>query len=456
MNNDKLNIHEIRITIGVCIIFILRMFGMFMVTPAMHTTGILFPHASKFLIGVAIGIYGLMQAIFQIPFGYLSNRIGYKYTILIGLFVFCIGSIILWYSHSIFGIILGRSLQGIGTVSSIFIALLANVIREHNYIKSISCIGISFGISFLSAIILGPIIIGGIGLYGLFKIIILLSVICIYVAVRYIFPYCDKIFSHKKNKIIFYQTNSFIQKYDIFGYIISIFCLHFLLTINFIIFPKNMELLGYVLKTHFEIYFIMIIFSLFITIPLIIIAEKKKYIRVLMISVILMLLISCFLLLIFPLNFFIFFISMCLFFIAFIISETFLPSLLSRILPIKYKNIIMSIYSTSQFLGIALGGIIGGLIYQYFGMMMLFILGVLVSILWLIIFIFITKPKYTYSTSVFLKKKCIYKLDITPFLKTDCGIISIEYVRSDNIVFIKFDSEKTDINDIIDFLKYKI
>lgn len=456
MNDYKLNIHEIRITIGVCIIFMLRMLGMFMVTPAMHTTGILFPHSSKFLIGVAIGIYGLMQAIFQIPFGFLSNRIGYKYTILIGLLLFFIGSIILCISNSIFGIIIGRGLQGIGTVSSVFIALLSHVIREQNYIKSISCIGITFGISFLSAILLGPIIIEYVGLYGLFKIIVLASILCIFVALKYIFPYCDTIFHHNKEKTSIYQANNFMKKYDVFAYVISIFFLHFLLTLNFIIFPKNMELLGYVLKKHFEIYFIIIILSLLVTIPLIIFSEKKKYIRLLMMFVIFMMIMSSMILLIFKLNFFIFFISMYLFFVSFILSETFLPSLLNRILSIEYKNIIMSIYSTSQFLGIALGGAVGGFTYQYCGMNTVFLLDVFIAIIWLIIFYFITPPIYTYSISILINKKRNFKLDIDTLLQHDTGIILIEYSKSNSLLLIKFDSKITDADKIRYFLQDKI
>lgn len=451
MNNKILSIYEARITLSVCIIIILRMLGMFMIVPAMHTTGILFHQSNTTLIGLAVGIYGLMQSIAQIPFGFLSNKIGYQYTIFIGLFLFFLGSLVLCVSNSIFSIILGRGLQGLGTVSSIFIILLSNVIREQNYTKSIACVGVSFGLSFLVSIIFGPIVITYIGLYGLFKVILLLSILCMYITKIYIFPYCNKICFQERIKI--YQSSYFIKKYDIFGYIISIFFLHFILTLNFIIFPKTMELLGYTLKSHVKIYFLIIIFSLLIIIPLMIFFEYKKYIRFLTIFFIFMIIISSSILLIFKNNFLVFFISMYLFFISFVVLESFLPSLLSRILPPNRKNIIMSIYATSQFFGTALGGILGGFIYQYFGITVLLMLSWIISIMWCVVFYFISSPPYILHISFVFSKEHIINFDFCNFIKYNYGVISIDYIRLENSLSIKFDAQKSNIHQIKNFFK---
>lgn len=451
MNNRMINIYEIRITFSVCIIIMLRMLGMFMAAPAMHTTGVLLYQSNTILIGLAIGIYGLMQSIFQIPFGFLSNKIGYKYTILFGLSLFTLGSFILCISNSIFGVIIGRGLQGIGTISSVLIAFLSSVIRTQHYTKSIVCIGLSFGLSFLGSIVFGPIVISYIGLCGLFKVTLLLSIFCFYIAIKYIFQDSKVIFYNKVVKI--YESNDITKIYDTFGYIISVFFLHFILTVNFVVFPKTMELLGYSLEQHFKIYFLIIMFALFTALPLMICSEYKDYTRFLIILLIVIIGMSSCILLIFQNNFSIFLISIYFFFISFIIIESFLPSLLNRILSIKNKNIVMSIYSTSQFLGTALGGIFGGIVYKYFGLMELLLLLCLVSIIWFFIFYFISLPLHIYTVSVFLKKNRNFDFNICKLLKCNNGIISIEYLVHNNSVLIKYDCHTCNIQQIKKFFK---
>lgn len=131
--------------------------------------------ASEALIGIAIGIYGLAQAIFQIPFGLLSDRIGRKPLIVGGLAVFVAGSVIAALSHSIWGIILGRALQGSGAIAAAVMALLSDLTREQNRTKAMAFIGVSFGITFAIAMVLGPIVTHSLGLNALFWMIAALA-----------------------------------------------------------------------------------------------------------------------------------------------------------------------------------------------------------------------------------------------------------------------------------------
>ncbi|WP_275384515.1 MFS transporter, partial [Xenorhabdus bovienii] len=175
MNDNKMTPLELRATWGLGSVFSLRMLGMFMVLPVLTTYGLELHGATEALIGIAIGIYGLTQAIFQIPFGLLSDKIGRKPLIIGGLFIFVLGSIIAALSDSIWGIIIGRALQGTGAISAAIMALLSDLTREQNRTKAMAFIGISFGITFAFAIVVGPIITHQIGLNGLFSAIAVLA-----------------------------------------------------------------------------------------------------------------------------------------------------------------------------------------------------------------------------------------------------------------------------------------
>lgn len=151
------------------------MLGMFMVLPVLTTYGMALQGASEALIGLAIGIYGLAQAVLQIPFGLLSDRIGRKPLIVGGLAVFVLGSVIAALSDSIWGIILGRALQGSGAIAAAVMALLSDLTREQNRTKAMAFIGVSFGITFAIAMVLGPIVTHALGLHALFWMIAALA-----------------------------------------------------------------------------------------------------------------------------------------------------------------------------------------------------------------------------------------------------------------------------------------
>lgn len=175
MNDYKMTPGERRATWGLGTVFSLRMLGMFMVLPVLTTYGMALQGASEALIGIAIGIYGLTQAVFQIPFGLLSDRIGRKPLIVGGLAVFAAGSVIAALSDSIWGIILGRALQGSGAIAAAVMALLSDLTREQNRTKAMAFIGVSFGITFAIAMVLGPIITHKLGLHALFWMIAILA-----------------------------------------------------------------------------------------------------------------------------------------------------------------------------------------------------------------------------------------------------------------------------------------
>src|SRR5471032_3239764 len=170
---------ESRATWGLGTVFYLRMLGMFMVLPVLTTYGMALTGASETLIGIAIGIYGLAQAIFQIPFGLLSDRVGRKPLIVFGLIIFCIGSVVAASTDSIWGVIIGRAMQGSGAIAAAMMTLLSDLTRAQNRTKAMAFIRISFGITFAIAMVHGPIITHAWGLHALFWAIAVLTLIAI-------------------------------------------------------------------------------------------------------------------------------------------------------------------------------------------------------------------------------------------------------------------------------------
>lgn len=384
MKNYKMNSSEIQVTLSFCIIFLLRMLGMFMILPVLSKYAILLNGSNKFLIGISVGIYGIAQVIFQIPFGILSDIFGRKKMIILGLLMFFVGSVIAASNHSIWGLIIGRTLQGSGAISGVSIAFLSDLIREENRIKSIAAIGASFGLSFLIAIIIGPIIVQYFGFFSLFWMSAFLSVICICIAFFILPAYTENVSKQNINITYKKMIKLSINK-NFFRYYAGIFCLHFLLMINFIVLPNELELSGLLLKNHWQVYLSTIVFSFCVLFVFIFYCKISFILKNIIEICISCLVVSGIIFFKSGNNLINFICALQVFFIAFNFLEVFLPSYLSKKAPGNYKGSIMSIYSTSQFLGIFFGGVFSGVLCSFLSVSQIFLFEIFFILLWLII-----------------------------------------------------------------------
>lgn len=392
MNNKTgMNSIEKRAALTLSSVFALRMLGLFMLLPVFSLVGKTLEGYTPALIGFAIGAYGLTQAIFQIPFGWLSDRFGRKPIILFGLVLFTIGSVVAGMSDSIYGVILGRLLQGCGAIASAIMALAADLSRDQQRTKIMASIGMSIGAAFALAMIIGPTLTFWLGLSGIFYVIAVLAVIAMLV-IYFLTPDPEAQFVQRDAIASRGEFSKIFKDGQLMRLNFGIFTLHFLLTSFFVAFPTRLEGLGVDLASHSWIYLVTMVAAVALMIPMIIVAEKKRqHARVMLAGVMLIAAVQfSFGMFEFPLTILV--IAMVLYFAGFNLMEALLPSMISRIAPLSAKGTALGVYSTSQFAGAFLGGPTAGLIMQYHGMDGIYLLGAFMAMIWAVLLLGLKNP----------------------------------------------------------------
>lgn len=442
MNDNKMTPVELRATWGLGTVFSLRMLGMFMVLPVLTTYGMALQGASESLIGLAIGIYGLAQAIFQIPFGLLSDRIGRKPLIVGGLLVFVLGSIIAASTTSIWGVILGRALQGSGAIAAAVMALLSDLTREQNRTKAMAFIGISFGVTFAIAMVLGPIITHALGLHALFWMIAILASCGILITLLVV-PNAPHHVLNRESGMVKGSIREVLMQPRLLKLNIGILCLHILLMSSFVALPGQFEQAGFPAEQHWKIYLVTMLVAFVAVVPFIIYAEVKRRMKRVFICCVALILIAEIVLWGAGSHFWTLVIGVQLFFLAFNLMEAILPSLISKESPAGYKGTAMGIYSTSQFLGVAIGGSLGGWIFDQFDAQTVFLMGAIVATLWLLLSSTMQEPPYVSSLRIVLTDNALNDPRLEQKLKAQRGVSSVFIVPEERSAYIKIDSKVT-------------
>jgi len=270
---------ERRSVFSLAMLYSMRMLGLFMVLPVFVIYGKDLGHSSDILMGVAIGAYGLSQALFQIPFGALSDRYGRKKLIFIGLALFFIGSVVAALSTDIYGVIIGRFLQGAGAIASVLMALLSDLTSEESRTKSKAIIGMSIGISFSVALILGPIVSGAFGLNGIFWLTAGLALLGMFWLFMYVPTPVHKV-SDRNTRLFKNQLGDVLANKELRRLDFGIFALHFCLTSVFIAVPITLQTrLNLATGDHWLVYLTVMVTSFFAMVPFIIVGEKKQQMK---------------------------------------------------------------------------------------------------------------------------------------------------------------------------------
>ncbi|MGY8841682.1 MAG: MFS transporter [Burkholderiales bacterium] len=380
---------ERRASIGLAGVFSLRMFGLFVILPVVALYADTLPGGeSATLIGLAIGIYGLTQAIFQIPLGRLSDFWGRKRTIYLGLCIFIMGSLVAACADSLLMLCIGRGIQGAGAVSSAVIALNADLTRDEVRTKSMAIIGITIGFTFLLSIVLGPVLDGFVGLSGIFLITALLT--CVSIAVVYFYvPDPEPIGKRGEDSPVKLQV--ILSNRDLLRLDLGIFSLHGILMAMFVSLPFILAGLEGGLIT-WQFYLAVMVSSIFIMLPLMMLSEKFGHRKAVFLFSIMMIILAELLLGVFDFGQVGLGLALVIFFGAFNLLEASLPSWVSRVADPKSKGTALGVYSTSQYLGTFIGGVAGGWTYQHFSGQGVFIFSAVWALVWLLASVKMSDP----------------------------------------------------------------
>ncbi len=330
-----------------------RMFGLFALLPVLAIFAADLQGATPALIGLAVGAYGLTQAVLQIPFGAISDRIGRVPVIIFGLALFAAGSILAAQSDSIYGVIAGRLLQGAGAISATLTALLADATREAVRTRTMAIFGIAIGSSFLLALIIGPVIAAASGVRSLFWLAAALAVVAALLLL--LLPGGIERPAQRPDRRLSAAIRPDLLRLDFY-----IFVLHTLLTASFVALPFLLrDELHLALSDHWQMYVAALLTSLLGTVPLILADERKGKSSTLTIAILLLVL-GQLMLAIAGFNLTIVYVALAVFFAGFNFLEAGLPARLSIRASGDLRGASLGVFSSSQFLGAFAGGLIGG------------------------------------------------------------------------------------------------
>ncbi len=389
--NEKMTALELRSCFGLSLIFLLRMFGLFLILPVFVLYAEKLPDATPLLAGIALGSYGLTQALLQIPFGALSDRIGRKKIIIGGLLIFTVGSLVAASSHSIYLIILGRALQGAGAIASAIMALASDLTRENQRSKAMAIIGVSIGVSFMLAFVAGPILNPYIGVPGLFVVSAVLAILGIVVLVI-IVPNPPQTVSHDHSAPMWHDIKDVLHSSQLFRFFAGVFILHMMLMASFVALPLVLRDNANIPSAeHWHVYLPVMFISGVLMVPFLIGAEKYKKHNLFLSCAIILMIISQSCLTFWHQTIYQIGLVLILFFLSFNFLEASLPAMISKAVPPARKGAAMGVYSTSQFIGTFFGGLFGGFLHQRIGLNSIFIFCVCVGVIWLMLDISIQK-----------------------------------------------------------------
>ncbi|RTZ45386.1 MFS transporter [Candidimonas sp. SYP-B2681] len=358
----KLTPVERRASITLALLFASRMLGLFLLTPIFAVAAQAIPggnDAAK--VGLALGAYGLTQAIMQIPLGMASDRFGRRPVIVFGMLLFIAGGVMCALAPNVDWIIAGRIIQGLGAISAAITAWVADATRPEVRTRAMALVGSSIGISFAVSLVLSPMLVGEFGLSGLFWAISLLGFVCLLIA-AFVVPGVPL----AKAPIVQASPRDVLGHVDLLRLNFGVFCLHFILMAIFIVAPGLLATLGGYDSAHlWEVYLPVILLSFVLMVPAVFYTETRHAHKIAMEIAVAGLVVALALMPLASHSFFAFVTALVGFFIAFNILEALQPSLVSRVAPPEYKGLALGFYNTAQSLGIFTGGVVGGLLASY-------------------------------------------------------------------------------------------
>jgi len=424
-------------------IIALRFFGLFIVLPVISVYALSLPGSNSTLVGIVIGGYALTQMIFQIPFGIMSDKLGRKGTIILGLLLFAIGSIVCAVSDDILLLLLGRFLQGAGAIGAVVTAMISDLVQEEKRPKAMALMGGMIAGSFALAMIIGPTMGAFFGIHSLFWLTAVLALLSIFVLIKFVPnpPLIKHTYSTKTN-LLPILLNSNLIKMNITNFLQKGF-----MTFAFMIIPIVLtKTYNWELADLYKVYLPSMIAGILAMAPAAIIAEKKgKFKEVLIIGIIF-----------FALAYYLigasttttgFIIGVVVFFIGFNMHEPIMQSLATKYAKVHQRGTVLGTFNSFGYLGTFIGGLVGGIYLDKVGLDQIANIIVIISILWAILII--TLPNPTKMKIAYIPANSISSDNLDRLNYSTSNIDEWYINQTEALIIVKYNEQLTCEEDII-------
>lgn len=402
--------------------------------------------ANTTLVGIVIGGYALTQMLFQLPFGILSDKLGRKGTIIMGLLLFAIGSLICAISVDILALLLGRLLQGAGAIGAVVTAMISDVVKEEQRPKAMGIMGASIAFSFALAMLLGPLVSAFAGVEVLFYITMVLALFSIYLIVKKV-PNPPKITHTYSDALHFMPV---LKDTNLIRMNLTNFLQKGLMTFAFMIIPMVLiSKFGWEMKELYKVYIPAMILGVLAMGPAVILAEKKGMFKeVLMIGIVFFAI--SYLTIGLSSNDIFFVIGVAIFFIGFNMHEPIMQSLASKFAKVHQRGMVLGIFNSFGYFGTFLGGLLGGIFFNKASLASIVIAICIVCVLWILLIVFMPNP---------MKKQVAY-IPLETINKEYCtrlnqkGFIDEWYINeNENLLIVKYNTTDVTKEQIEELLK---
>lgn len=440
-------LQERQAVVSLSVLYAFRMLGLFMVLPVLALYSDSYSGSTALLMGLALGAYGCSQALLQIPFGMLSDKIGRKPVIALGLVIFALGSLVAAQADSVYELIFGRFLQGCGAIASALMALVSDLTSEESRTKAMASIGASIGLSFSLALVLGPLLAAVGGMSLIFSTTAFLALFGLLILWRWVPSPNVQERRHREAGAVpelFWRT---LKNRELLRLNFGIFVLHACLMASFLVLPTILEVnLGFARSQHWIIYLSLLLSAFVVMLPFIIVAEKRRQIKPVFVVAVALLMSVLFLQwglqAWLPYSSVWMLLAVFLFFVAFNLLEATLPSLVSKVAPAGSKGTAMGLYSTCQFLGAFLGGVAGGAVLQSFGAEAVYLLCAALALLWLLVAIAMRPPSFL--SGVFISLDGCDLPAAASALRKVTGVHELVLIEEECAAYLKVDPREFD------------